>query len=359
MNFIGKGVRLQPGDFARALAALPGVEEAALRAVISVETAGKGFDGRGRPDPLFERHLFWAELGNTPARAEAAKKGLAVPKWPGPGTYPRTKDGVYAQIDAAAAIDLEAALRATSWGLGQILGRGCLEAGYPTALAMVQAFMDGEFAQLMAMVRLIKARGLDKALAGHNWAAFALPYNGAAYARNHYDTRLAEAFVAWTRRLARSPDVKEGPAGDDAVESVQRQLAALGLYEGDIDGLAGRLTQNALEEFQVKHGLPVTGIADGKTRAALVRALAPAPPSLIPAPGRGPGQAPASAPPPPPLAKPPPPQQPHAPAVATGTVAGTIAASSGLPWWGVALIALAAVAAVYLAPRLIAYHRKG
>ena len=50
---------------------------------------------------------------------------------------------------------------------------------------------------------------------------------------------------------------------------LQVALRAQGLYRGPIDGLAGPLTAGAVRAFQRTHGLPATGIADGKTRAAL------------------------------------------------------------------------------------------
>ena len=55
----------------------------------------------------------------------------------------------------------------------------------------------------------------------------------------------------------------------------QRQLllAFLGLYEGNIDGIWGNLSQSALEAFQRDHGLPV-GKFTGETRAALLEAVA-------------------------------------------------------------------------------------
>lgn len=274
MNFIGTAAPLGPGDFEACLALLPGVEAASLRAVMEVETAGSGFDRRRRPSALFERHLFWTALGNTPERAEAEKKGLAYPRW-GERPYPRSSDGVYDEIERACAISEDGALRSTSWGCGQILGREHDEAGFGDAKSMVLAFMAGEGAQLMGMVRLIKRRWLDKALAAHRWADFARAYNGAGFRKNRYDEKLAAAYARFAAGDAGAHAAgRDASAERDAVKAYQAQLAALGLYAGAIDGLAGPVTQQAVLEFQKAHGLDVDGIVGRKTLAALTAALA-------------------------------------------------------------------------------------
>ena len=50
---------------------------------------------------------------------------------------------------------------------------------------------------------------------------------------------------------------------------LQVALRAQGLYRGPIDAIAGAQTAAAVRAFQRKQGLPVTGVADARTRAAL------------------------------------------------------------------------------------------
>jgi LysM repeat protein len=50
---------------------------------------------------------------------------------------------------------------------------------------------------------------------------------------------------------------------------LQVALRAQGLYRGPIDAISGPKTVAAVRAFQRTHGLPVTGIADARTRAAL------------------------------------------------------------------------------------------
>ena len=56
------------------------------------------------------------------------------------------------------------------------------------------------------------------------------------------------------------------------VKKVESQLTLLGGKPGKIDALFTRNTEKAVRAFQRKHGLAVTGIANGKTRAALAKA---------------------------------------------------------------------------------------
>jgi peptidoglycan hydrolase-like protein with peptidoglycan-binding domain len=54
----------------------------------------------------------------------------------------------------------------------------------------------------------------------------------------------------------------------DQIKDLQRELAARGLYQGSIDGIAGQKTEAALRNFQTQQGLTV-GYIDAKTRDAL------------------------------------------------------------------------------------------
>lgn len=53
------------------------------------------------------------------------------------------------------------------------------------------------------------------------------------------------------------------------VEEIQTRLKTVGLYSGDVDGLAGKLTSKAVVAFQASKGLPETGKVDPTTLAAM------------------------------------------------------------------------------------------
>lgn len=220
MDFVGSGKRRSAAGFARA-AEIVGCDEAALLAVVQVEAAGSGFDAKRRPKALFEPHKFHAHLSGE-KRARAVKAGLAYPKW---GAKPYPKDS-YDRIARACAIDEAAALKATSWGLGQIMGANFVACGFASPQAMVEAFKTGEDAQLEAMARFIAGnKPMRAALRRHDWAEFARLYNGPGFARNRYDVKLAAAYA----KLARAPEPVTLAAPEPAPEPQPRPAEPVAL----------------------------------------------------------------------------------------------------------------------------------
>lgn len=207
-TFKGAARRLDDLDLPR-LGRLIGVGEDEIHAVIDVETSGGGFDALGRPKMLFEPHVFWRNLGEAKRRTAEAQ-GLAYPRWR-PGAYPKDS---YGRLSLAMKIDRPAALRAASWGLGQILGENHKMAGYGTVEEMVADFLDDEDRHLRAMVNFITSAGLDdemRQIAGMNrpstsadWAPFAMGYNGPGYRKHGYHIKLAERHAVW-RRIKDTP----------------------------------------------------------------------------------------------------------------------------------------------------------
>ena len=59
-----------------------------------------------------------------------------------------------------------------------------------------------------------------------------------------------------------------GSSGDE-VKQIQTKLKSWGYYSGNIDGVYGSKTYEAVKKFQSKNGLTVDGIAGSKTLAAL------------------------------------------------------------------------------------------
>ena len=56
---------------------------------------------------------------------------------------------------------------------------------------------------------------------------------------------------------------------DQVIASVQAELQAMGYYQGEVDGLLGPLTRQALRDYQADHGLIVTEVIDEPTLDAL------------------------------------------------------------------------------------------
>jgi hypothetical protein len=56
---------------------------------------------------------------------------------------------------------------------------------------------------------------------------------------------------------------------DNEIRSVQAALRRLGIYSGQVDGILGPETHQAIEDYQVKNKLPVTGQPDQNLNALL------------------------------------------------------------------------------------------
>lgn len=80
-------------------------------------------------------------------------------------------------------------------------------------------------------------------------------------------------------------EVPAPAAGDPLVADIQKVMAELGLYDGDVDGLAGPMTRASIEAYQKMIGLEITGQIDETLIAKLGISGAtqvPAPPAARP-----------------------------------------------------------------------------
>jgi hypothetical protein len=212
-----------------------------LWAVLNVETRGSGFMPDRRPFILYERHVFSKQTNH---HFDAAHPDISNKQ---PGGYGAGGAHQYDRLQSAIALNREAALNSASWGIGQVMGFNSKIAGYETVEAMVAAMSESENEQLRALTGEIVSNNLHKALRNHQWADFARGYNGQNFAINKYDTRLAAAFQRYSH----------GGLPDLLVRTAQVFLTYLGLNPGTIDGMPGKFTFAALNDFQEQQGLPV------------------------------------------------------------------------------------------------------
>lgn len=254
------------------------IEPAALLAVADVESGGQPYAVvRGKKEPLirFEGHYFDRRLSGE--RQERARKaGLASPI-PGAVRNPFAQAARWRLLARAEAIDSEAARESVSWGLGQVMGAHWKMLGYESVDSFVAEVRKSVRGQARAMARFIAQAGLADALKRYDWTTFARGYNGPLFARNSYDRRIAEAFVAYgggADALAYSFATNEEPAllsigsAGPAVTRLQQCLRERG-YSVEADGVFGSRTSAALHKFQVEHGLDADGIAGPATMAVL------------------------------------------------------------------------------------------
>jgi len=179
------------------------VEEAAVKAVASVESNGSGLikDTQGNliPKILFERHIMFQRLRDfTPIKsADMAAKYPDIVN-PKSGGY---KGGLaeHERLQRAVMIDRNTALESASWGGFQIMAYHWKILGYPSVQAFVND-MYSEQGQLDAFVKFIKAdKRLVKALQEKDWTTFARIYNGPAYQKNNYDQKMKKAYEQFSR----------------------------------------------------------------------------------------------------------------------------------------------------------------
>jgi len=169
-----------------------GIKELALlKAVDTVESGGNGFLKSGKPKILFERHLF-RHFTSPVGRWDKSHPDISNPT---PGGY-FGGEREWLRFNKAAKLNNSAAIKASSWGRFQILGEWYKVCKYSSPAKYAAAMKINEGYHLNCLVDYLKASGLVPALSRHNWAAFARGYNGPAYAKNHYDVKLANAYAA-------------------------------------------------------------------------------------------------------------------------------------------------------------------
>lgn len=185
---------LAQSDFEAAAEAL-GASRQAVQAIVEVESArGGGFDPSGRPKILFERHIF---SRRTNRRFDTSHTTISQPAW-SRDAYPPAGDARWAQLAEAYALDADAALQATSWGVFQMLGTNFADAGYPDAAAFVRDMSRSHARQLAAWTQWVRTRGMADEVQRLDWAGFARLYNGPAAASQGYDQRMAAAYARLT-----------------------------------------------------------------------------------------------------------------------------------------------------------------
>lgn len=174
----------------REIAKNNGIEFAALKAFISVETGGIGFaTDTGKIIIQFEPAWFKRKAPYAPSGA-----------WSVNGVERQSAE--WRAFNDAFSKNPEAAMESTSIGLGQIMGFHYKTLGYATVGEMWDDAKKGEYQQVLQMVRFIRSiPTLLKALQTKNWHLVATYYNGSGYkalakkyGREPYNISLEKAY---------------------------------------------------------------------------------------------------------------------------------------------------------------------
>ncbi len=186
-----ESVRITKGDIAQAAKTL-GVDEAAIHAVIDVESAGSGFwqvDGYADIVPLinYEQQWFRRLTNGAYDNSHPHLSARSLDRQFGKNEWGRFTE--------AGSLDREAAIKATSWGLFQIMGFNYRKCNYDDVEEFIEDMKTNEGKQLQAFVEFIRSKPiLHDAMKNHEWAIFAYHYNGPKYRINEYDARLEAAY---------------------------------------------------------------------------------------------------------------------------------------------------------------------
>ena len=265
MKFVGTGQPLTRAGLSKVLAILGlGANDAAyIWTVVEVETAGltQGFGFRvdRRPQILFERHIFKKFTDGCFDRSAPEISGPAGNYGLLSEQYNKLEKAL--ELCAKAKLGVEPALKATSWGMGQVMGFNYASAGYKSAAAMIQAMVKSEDAHLLAMAGYLRANRLAEKLVNRDWTGFAKIYNGTNYWQNRYDVKLAEQYQRFS----------SGSLPNLEMRTAQVALLFLGYTPGKIDGVIGPRTRAAIKNFRIAAGLPAGEELDGPTYQALCK----------------------------------------------------------------------------------------
>jgi hypothetical protein len=189
-------LQLQPEQIAL-FAEMYGLEVPAVKAVVEIESSGKGFLRDGRPKILFEGHVFWRRLKAykvNPVPLSRTHPNIVYQNWTRQHYLTGTLE--FQRLAKARAIHDSAALESASWGMFQIMGYHAYKMGYKTVQEFVRSQKKSEEEHLKAFGLFITKISpvCHKALQNHQWAEFAKHYNGAQYAKNQYDTKLERSY---------------------------------------------------------------------------------------------------------------------------------------------------------------------
>lgn len=149
---------------------------------------GGGYDKKGRPKILFERHKFHKYTGGRWSTCAFSN--------PTPGGYNESSwDKLLGAIVTGA---VDAAFMACSWGKFQVLGEYWDDFGYASPFAMAFSTVPGETAHYEMLCRYVEHFRLAdemKALSTdpETCRAFAAAYNGPGYRKFDYHAKLAAA----------------------------------------------------------------------------------------------------------------------------------------------------------------------
>ncbi|NHE57550.1 N-acetylmuramidase domain-containing protein [Cyclobacterium plantarum] len=176
-----------------------------IKAIVAVESAGRGHLNDGRAKILFEGHKFWywlEKFGKDPKALSVGKEHIIYEKWT--RKHYRVGAKEYERLEEAKSIDPKAAVYATSWGLFQILGENMehhIKARkYKNVVEFEAQQHESEYVHFLDFLEFIKSKKVrgkalidyisEKEQDNYDWESFAYGYNGSGYKVNQYHIKM-------------------------------------------------------------------------------------------------------------------------------------------------------------------------
>jgi len=185
------------------------IEVPLLKALIQVEAGNKsGFESDGRPQILFEGHIFYKYLvkkyGEKKTQELARKHpNIVYKKWSKSQYYGGIRE--HDRLSEAASIDRELALMSASYGMFQIMGFNHSLCGCVFLQDFINRMWRSQLDQIELAIEFLKnskfrGKSLLYWLKTKHWANFAEGYNGPGYKSNKYDVKLYEAWKKFSKK---------------------------------------------------------------------------------------------------------------------------------------------------------------
>lgn len=164
-----------------------GLKEASINTVVAVESGGQGFD-RITGKIIIQFEPTWFKRKKTDWQKDTVNVF-----WQPNGVENQYKEWI--AFNSAFKSDANAAMESTSIGLMQVMGFHFKLLGFKTVGAMWDYAKESEFNQLRLGLLFIKSNPkMFEALKTNNFDVFAYYYNGSAYRKYNYHTRMKVAF---------------------------------------------------------------------------------------------------------------------------------------------------------------------
>lgn len=181
-----------------------GIPPAALLAVELVESGVRsGFLDSGRPQILFEGHVFYQQLKKYRSDLNVSQicvnhPSVCYSKWDKKKYRGGEKEWV--RLYEARKIDEDCANKSASWGMFQVMGFNYASCNCTSIKEFIEKMETSGEQQLLLTLYFLKNRDMIKYLVNRQWANFAKAYNGSGYTANAYDSKLRTAYNTYVKK---------------------------------------------------------------------------------------------------------------------------------------------------------------